>query len=233
MPFPYTFPIAWENFPVAQGKIRSIYRHCGPGVFEMWFGFASHTRTSFGQVGGILPSFTPGEPIPKWAEEIKDVLFGHAKALDELNLRMPELQYSIDRQRWVEYFRVYTYPWRVIDKDTDLTTGDGKDTEPLPSGFDGMILIDADAHVDTASTSGTPTIQIHNLGTTATPKTNDMLSTRITIDINEKNSYTAATQPVIDTTKDDVVTGDILRADVDVAGVSTKGLVIILRFRKP
>jgi hypothetical protein len=33
-----------------------------------------------------------------------------------------------------------------------------------------------------------------------------MLSTRITIDASEFTSYTAATAPVIDTTKDDVAT---------------------------
>lgn len=228
MPFPYTFPIRWENFPVASGRIRSIYRHCGPGVFEMWFGFGSNVRTPMGGIDGRVPSFNPAEPIPKWAEEIGDILVSHKEWQKEQDDRLTSIEYSMTDRVYENYFQVKTFYWRVIDKDTALTTGDGKDTEPIPSEFEGMILIDADAFVDTASTSGLPKFQIHNLTDGV-----DMLSVEITVDENEKGSNTATTQPVIDTTKDDVVTGDILRADVDVAGTDTKGLVLILRFRRP
>jgi hypothetical protein len=91
-----------------------------------------------------------------------------------------------------------------------------------------MNLVDADAAVYTVSSSGTPTIQIHNL-----TDTSDMLSTRITIDANEYTSYDAATPPVINASEDDVVTKDILRIDVDVAGTGTKGLDVILSFQTP
>jgi hypothetical protein len=110
----------------------------------------------------------------------------------------------------------------------DLTTGDGKLYFFIPDDLDGYVLIDADACVNTVSSSGTPTVQIHNLTDTV-----DMLSTRITLDINEKTSYTAATQPVINTDYDDVATGDELRIDVDVAGTGTKGLIVILIFQLP
>ena len=59
----------------------------------------------------------------------------------------------------------------------------------------------------------------------------DMLSTRITVDANEKTSYTAAAAPVINASNDDVATGDILRVDVDVAGTGAKGLMILLTFQ--
>jgi len=91
-----------------------------------------------------------------------------------------------------------------------------------------MNLVDADAAVYTVSSSGTPTVQIHNL-----TDTQDMLSTLITIDANEYSSYTAATQPVINASYDDVATGDRLRIDVDVAGTGTKGLDVILTFQTP
>lgn len=57
-----------------------------------------------------------------------------------------------------------------------------------------------------------------------------MLTTRITIDVSENCSYTAAAPPVIDAGNDDVATGDILAIDVDVAGTGTKGLIVILTF---
>lgn len=117
---------------------------------------------------------------------------------------------------------------KVFDHDTAVATGDGKAHYFIPDALGGMNLVDADAAVATASTSGTPTVQIYNVTQTA-----DMLSTVITIDANEKTSYTAATPPVIDTGNDDVATGDELRIDVDVAGTGTKGLDVILTFQTP
>ncbi len=120
---------------------------------------------------------------------------------------------------------VYFIP---IGDDTALTVEDGKQYFTVPPLLNGMNLVDADAMVATASSSGLPTVQIHRVRGTA-----DMLSTRITIDENEFNSYDATTPPVIDDTKDDVVTGDVLRIDVDVSGTGTKGLHVVLTFRLP
>ena len=97
----------------------------------------------------------------------------------------------------------------------------------IPDFLDGFVLTEAHACVITASSSGTPTFQIYNVTDSV-----DMLSTRITIDASEKTSYTAATQPVIDTDHDDVATGDELRFDCDVAGTGTKGLTIMLTFEE-
>lgn len=118
--------------------------------------------------------------------------------------------------------------FQVIADDLALTTGDGKMYFTVPPLLDGMNLVDADAMVATASTSGLPTIQIRNV-----TKTQDMLSTKITIDANEFASYTAATPPVIDTDKDDIATADVLRIDVDGAGTNTAGLHVVLTFRLP
>lgn len=110
-----------------------------------------------------------------------------------------------------------------------LTVGDGKGWFVVPPQLNGMNLIDADAAlVGAVSTSGVPTIQIAN----ATDAV-DMLSTKITIDANEPTSYTAATPSVVNTSNDDVATGDILRVDIDVAGTGAKGLVVILTFDFP
>lgn len=117
---------------------------------------------------------------------------------------------------------------KILDDATALTTGDGKLHWFVPPELNGWKLVDADGCLSTASTSGVPAIQIANVTDGV-----DMLSTKITIDANEKTSYTAATPPVIDATKDDVATGDELRIDADVAGTGAKGLQITLTFQKP
>ena len=117
---------------------------------------------------------------------------------------------------------------KVIAEGTTLTTGDGKMYFTIPSELHGYNLVDADAVVYTVSSSGTPTVMIHNL-----TDTQDILSTAITIDETEYASYNAATQPVINTSYDDVITGDRLRVDVDVAGTDTKGLDVFLTFQLP
>ena len=109
-----------------------------------------------------------------------------------------------------------------------ITTGDGKAYFTIPAKLNGWNLIIAQAGLTTASSSGTPTIQIANVTQAA-----DMLSTRITIDANELTSYTAAVPPVIDASNDDVATGDLIRIDIDVAGTGAKGLMIILGFQLP
>lgn len=113
----------------------------------------------------------------------------------------------------------------AVGPTTSLTTGDGKWFFLVPSTLNGKNLVGARAAVTTASSSGTPTIQIAN----ATDAV-DMLSTRITIDANELTSYTATVPAVIDTAHDDVATGDLLRVDVDVAGTGTQGLIVYLEF---
>ena len=56
-----------------------------------------------------------------------------------------------------------------------------------------------------------------------------MLSTAITIDDTEFNSYTAATQPVINFTNAQLAKGDRIAVDVDDAGDgAAKGLTIVL-----
>lgn len=117
---------------------------------------------------------------------------------------------------------------KLIDDATSLGTGDGKVFFCIPVDLNGWNLVDADAMVSTVSSSGTPTYMIYNV-----TDSQDMLSVGITIDANEYTSYTAATSPTINTSYDDVATGDILRIDKDVAGTGCKGDTIILRFQKP
>jgi hypothetical protein len=108
---------------------------------------------------------------------------------------------------------------------TALSTGDGKYFIRIPATLSGYDLVGVAAHVSTVSSSGIPTIQLRNVTDSV-----DMLSTKLTIDANEKDSSTAAAAAVIDTTKDDVATADEIAVDIDVAGTGAKGLIVELTF---
>jgi hypothetical protein len=105
-----------------------------------------------------------------------------------------------------------------------ITTGDGKAYFRVPSTINGLNLVAVAASLSTASSSGTPAIQIRNATQTA-----DMLTTKLTIDESELDS-SGATAAVIDAANDDVATGDQLYIDIDVAGTGAKGLVVEMQF---
>ena len=114
---------------------------------------------------------------------------------------------------------------------TALVLGDGQGFLLIPAALSGMNLTAVAAGVTTASSSGLPTIQIRRVRVGSADV--DMLSTKITIDVNEFSSYTAVTAPVINAANDDVVTGDRIMVDIDVAGTGAKGLVVALTFQVP
>lgn len=117
----------------------------------------------------------------------------------------------------------------VFDFTSDVTTGDGAYYLEIPSSYNGMNLVEVAARVITAGTTGTTDIQIHNV-----TDTQDMLSTKLTIDSGETSSSTAATAAVINGTYDDVATYDLLRIDVDATSTTkAKGLIVTLIFRLP
>ena len=104
-------------------------------------------------------------------------------------------------------------------------TGNGITHITIPSTLDGKNLFSAQAHVYTVGTTGTITnIQLHNL-----TDGNDMLSTPITIDLNEKDSSTAAT-PSVTGTYNGVSTADVIRIDVDAVATNTLGLEVRMVF---
>lgn len=104
----------------------------------------------------------------------------------------------------------------ISDETTALTTGVSKVTFRMPYGF---TLTEVRASLSTASSSGLPTFDINESGTT-------ILSTKLTIDANEKTSTTAATAAVISDTSlaDDAE----ITIDIDTAGTGAKGAKITL-----
>lgn len=124
----------------------------------------------------------------------------------------------------------------VIEAVTPVSTGDGKIYFRVPMTLNGMNLVMVGASINTTSSSGTPTFSIER-GRQANATTAhayvDMLSTSITIDVGEYDSQYATTSPVINTSNDDVLTGDLIRINVDTAGTGTAGLEVTLAFQLP
>ena len=105
------------------------------------------------------------------------------------------------------------------------SVGNGITHVTIPSPLNTRKLQNAEAHVYTVGTGGSiTTVQLHNLTDAV-----DMLSTAITIDLNEKDSSTAATPHVIGASNT-VATGDVIRIDVDAVATNTLGLEIRMVF---
>lgn len=118
---------------------------------------------------------------------------------------------------------------QVVDSSVNTAVGDGKAYFRIPAEMNGMNLTGVAATVYTAGTTGTTDIQLRNKTDTA-----DMLSTKLTIDASETDSSTAEAAAVIDTTKDDVVTGDVIAIDIDaISTTPAKGLYVEMRFELP
>jgi len=112
---------------------------------------------------------------------------------------------------------------------TNVAVGDGKAYFVVPDELDGMNLVRVAATVVTAGTTNSTTIQIANVTDAV-----DMLSTLMAIETTETSTRTSTTPGVIDTTKDDVATGDVLRIDVDaVSTTAPKGLIVEMVFQLP
>lgn len=125
---------------------------------------------------------------------------------------------------------------QVFDATAALATGDGKAYFRIPTILNGMDLVSVGASVITTSSSGTPTVQVargRQANATTAHAYVDMLSTALTIDALEYDSKDATTAAAINTSNDDVLTGDLIRIDCDVAGTGTQGLNITLTFRLP
>jgi hypothetical protein len=102
----------------------------------------------------------------------------------------------------------------VGDETTTITTGTSKLTFRMPFA---MTVTGVRASVNTVSSSGLPTVDINEGGVS-------LLSTKLTIDANEKTSQTAATPAVI--SDPDLADDAEITVDIDVAGTGAKGLKV-------
>ena len=111
---------------------------------------------------------------------------------------------------------ITSFQLAASDLITALTTGTSKAYFRMPRS---MIVSEVRGSLLTASTSGAVTIDINKNGST-------ILSTKLTIDQDEKTSVTAAVPPVIsdETLADD----DEITIDIDVEGTGALGLIVAL-----
>lgn len=121
---------------------------------------------------------------------------------------------------WLTEPPVEAFSYAISDETTAITTGAGKITFRAPFACS---LVGARASLTTASSSGIPTFDVNESGTT-------LLSTKLTIDANEKTSTTAATPVVI---SDNLIADDAeMTIDVDVAGTGAAGAKVTLYLRR-
>lgn len=116
--------------------------------------------------------------------------------------------------------------------DPAITTGTSLAVFRVPALLNGRNLSGVAAALTTVSSSGVVTTDINRSRRTnaTTRSTVTMLSTKLNIDASEFDSSDATTAAVIDTTNDDVQTGDFILFDIDAAGTGAKGLVVELTF---
>lgn len=113
----------------------------------------------------------------------------------------------------------------VFPDNIDVTTGDGTSPILIPFDLNGYELDDAIAGVDEQGVTGTTDVQIRRRRGAAEV---DMLSTKITV-----GAEYYARDGVINTSNDDIATGDKIYVDVDAvhSGTAPKGLTVTLTFK--
>ena len=112
---------------------------------------------------------------------------------------------------------IETHGIALSDETTAITTGTNKATFSLPYAFTVTAVY---ATLNTVSSSGIPTVDINEAGTT-------ILSTKLTIDASEKTSATAATAAVISDAS--IAANAEIGFDIDVAGTGAKGLKVFIQ----
>jgi hypothetical protein len=117
-----------------------------------------------------------------------------------------------------------------LNGSTALTTSDVSYIR-VPAALNGMNLVSISASVGTgsagASSSGNPTFTLTNV----TQSNDAMLSTSLSVDSGEYTSASAATAAVIDTSKDDVATDDLLKCACTTSGTGTTYAVVTAGFQ--
>ena len=110
----------------------------------------------------------------------------------------------------------------ISDETTNIKTGTSKMTIRAPCG---MVLTKIPrAFLKSASTSGLVTVDINVAGTSI------LGTNKLSIDANEKTSVTAATATSLVTTT--IADDAELTFDIDTAGISAKGLKVILYYKR-
>lgn len=100
------------------------------------------------------------------------------------------------------------------------TTGDGKAYVYIPAEYNGTVITSVHAQIVGAGTTGTFNVDIArcaaaSTGDACSGTVADVLTTNLTVDSGENSSSDATTPASINTSNDDLSTGQVLRFDVD------------------
>ena len=197
-------------------EVASVRQLASPGGILIRRYIADHLADTAGAHNATAIAFTPagGLAADDVAEALSELDTEKTTAAAALAAAQTEIA---DQKRVVEVL--------VTDPNgSSLTTGDGKAYFGIPVLLNGHNLVAVIGFLTGASSSGSVTVQIHNVTQAA-----DMLSSVLTITASSNSSTTAT----IDTANDDVATGDIIRIDIDGAGTSAEGLIVALTFEAP
>jgi hypothetical protein len=115
---------------------------------------------------------------------------------------------------------IEAFTYALSDETTAITAGTAKVTVRAPYAF---TVTGVRASLTTASSSGVVTVDINKAGST-------ILSTKLTIDQDERTSTSAATAAVVSTAS--IANDDELTFDIDTAGASAAGLKVTLLTRR-
>ena len=148
------------------------------------------------------------------------VIFNYGEEVDGGKL-MEDLKFLLNRK--IEVTRSIVIP--SFGSDESITIGDGIIGITVPSDMNGWRLIKVLSSVETPSSSGTIDIQIRRARKGVDT---DLLTTKVTISINDY----FAEDGIIDNDERIVKTGDIIFADIDLAGSGALGLFTVLTFKE-
>lgn len=114
----------------------------------------------------------------------------------------------------------------VVESDTAVAVADGTVGQPITAELNGWNIVDVQANVYTKGVTGTTDVQVRRQrGATDT----DVLSTKVTIG----DEYYAA-DGTINTSNDDLATGDMIFVDVDAIHTTPpNGLSVVVVVQKP
>jgi hypothetical protein len=200
------------------GRIQLYTVVCGTATVTS---YTDHRTPDLGvaSIGGTTAPFTDSTALVKGSADATKLVRFEADGLTTATTRAVTVQDRNGTMALEDNLPV-TIGIAVGDETSTITTGTAKTTFRMPHA---MTVTAVRASLTTESSSGTPTVDINEGGTT-------ILSTKLTIDANEKTSTTAATPAVI---SDSALADDAeITIDIDVAGTGAKGLKVWLIGRR-
>jgi hypothetical protein len=205
----------------------------GSGAFVSQFWYSGSAWTCLGAesvvVGVTKVVCTDGSGDPIACTNLTDTAIPTKASSTEINSGTDDTKFVTAYGLSASYVGTKDIGWTLFDNDTATAIGDGKKAYAVPASLNGMNLVDVTCSVAdlNSAVSGATTVVLRRCrGATCA----DMTSTGVTIDY---NAYTASDETV-DTSNDDLATGDNLYFDVNaITTPAQKGLSCTALFRLP